>query len=415
MRAAALRVLGVALLATLACAREARTDGLVAIKAGRVITMSGAPIDGAVVLIQDGKIKQIRPGSAVPEGATVIDAGDSVVMPGLVDANARFGTRGDPNEESDELTPTFHVAGALDRDSAALKRAVQLGVTTLRIAPGTADVIAGTGVIVKSAGAGLSSTIVRDGGDLQIGIQDEPAYGNDIPWYSRPDSFYFRQPTTRMGVVWLLREALFNTKTAIQAGRPLDARLAGIAAAMQGKTPIYVMLRTAVDIETTFTVADEFGLRKLVLVECTEGYKLAGDIARRGVPVILGPCYQYPRTWPEADQGWDVNWNNAGLLVKAGVKIAIASNDPDTPANLLTWAGLAVRAGLPADEALKAVTTSPAEIIGVADRVGSLGPGKDADLLVLSGDPLRPTTMVQKVIVNGRIAFDAPSGASAHG
>jgi len=415
MRAPAVRILGAALLVTLACACEARTDGLIAVKAGRVITMRGLPIDGATVLIQDGKIKQIGPGAAVPDKATVIDAGDSVVMPGLVDANARFGTRGDPNEESDELTPTFHVAGAIDRDSPALKRAVQLGVTTLRIAPGTADVIAGTGVIIKSAAAGLSGTVVRDGGELQIVMGDEPTYGNDIPWYRRPDSFYFRQPTTRMGIVWLLRKAFFDTKTALQAGTPLDARLAGIAAALQGKTPLYVMLRTAVDIETTFTIADEFGLGRLVLVECTEGYKLAATIARRRIPVILGPCYQYPRTWPEASQGWDVNWNNAGLLAKAGVKLAIASNDPDSPANLLTWAALAARAGLPADEALKAVTINPAEIIGVADRVGSLGPGKDADLLVLSGDPLRPTTMIQKVIVNGRIAFDALSGASADG
>ncbi|MFQ6130433.1 MAG: amidohydrolase family protein, partial [Armatimonadota bacterium] len=181
-----------------------------------------------------------------------------------------------------------------------------------------------------------------------------------------------------------------------------------IADAMRGKVPIHVTLRGAVDIETTFHIADEFGLRRLVLLECTEGYKLAEDVGRRGVPVVLGPLYHRVG-------GWDVNWNNAGLLAEAGVKVALASNDSAGPANLLTYATMAARHGLPAQEALRSVTVNPAQILGLADRVGTLAKGRDADLLILSGEPLSVTTSIETVIMKGRVVFDAQSGANADG
>ncbi|MGD8237596.1 MAG: amidohydrolase family protein, partial [Armatimonadota bacterium] len=137
------------------------------------------------------------------------------------------------------------------------------------------------------------------------------------------------------------------------------------------------------------------------------------EMARRRTPVILGPFYYYPSGYSQAREGWDVNWNNAGLLAEAGVKVALASNDAAGPANLLLWAALAARHGLPPEDALKAVTTNPAEILGVANRVGSLRKGRDADLLVVSGDPLAATTRIEKVLINGRVVFEAESGADA--
>jgi imidazolonepropionase-like amidohydrolase len=267
---------------------------------------------------------------------------------------------------------------------------------------------------IKAAGGRLDEMVVRDVDDLKVVMGNDSTYGNQIPW-ERPTSFYYRQPTTRMGVVWLLRQALFNVRQAVKLGTALSPTQRAIADALQGKMPVEVALRSAVDIETTFTVADEFGLRNLVFSECTEGYKMAAEIARRKVPAILGPFYYYPNDWPQYSEGWDVSWNNAGLLSKAGVRIALASNDPNGPADLRLSAMLAARHGLPPEEALRAVTAGPAEMLGIADRVGSLAKGKDADLVILSGDPLKPTTLVEKVIVSGRVVFDAESGASADG
>lgn len=387
----------------------------IAVVGGQVITMAGAPVDGGTVLIEDGKIRAVGREVKIPPAATVIDASGSVVMPGLVDANARYGVRGDPNEESSEITPAFSVLEAIDRDSREFRWAVQLGVTTVHIAPGNANVITGRGAVVKSAGRSIGGVVVGETNELKVMMGNDSTSGNRIPWGRRPDSFYYRQPTTRMGVVWLLRKALAEVQSALEEGEQLDEGQQVIAAGLKGRTPVSVSLRSAVDIETTFTIADEFGLKNLVFLECTEGYKAAKEIARRKVPVVLGPFYQFPRNWPEASEGWDVSWNNAGLLAEAGVKVALASNDPGGPTDLLLWAALAVRNGMAAEEALKAVTVNPATILGVADRVGSLAKGKDADLLILSGDPLDVKTRIEKVIVGGEIAFDAGSGADADG
>ena len=406
-----------AAIAVVLCAVACPADDgpLVAVKAGRILTMDGAPVEGGTILIEDGKVRRVARGFDVPEDAIVIDATASVVMPGLVDANALFGLRGDSNEQSDEITPAFRVAGAVDRADRPLKRAVQLGTTTIRISPGNNNVVAGAGAVEKTAGERLGDVLVSDGGDVKVVMGNDSTGGNEVPWSQRPDSFYYRQPTTRMGVVWLLRKCLFDAQTAVGEGAELSESDTVLAAALAGDLPVTVAVRSAVDIETTFHIADEFGLRRLVLTECAEGYKMAAEIARRKVPVILGPSYAYPRSWPERSEGWDVNWNNAGLLAEAGVLIAIASNEPGRPVDLLARAAMAVRHGLSEDDALRAVTVNPAEILGVQDRVGSLAKGADADLLILSGDPLDVTTRIEKVIIEGRVVFDAGSGVDVDG
>lgn len=415
MRGTTARVLMTGLLLALVCIPAALGDGALLVKAGRIITMAGAPIEGGAILVEDGKIKRIGTDIKPPEGATVIEVPNGVVMPGLVDANARFGLRGDANEQSDEITPQFSIAQAFDRDSPEVERAAQLGTTTLRIVPGNSNVMAGAGVVVKTAGETFAERFVGAGDGINIVMGNDAAGGNRSPRSGTPSSFYYRQPTTRMGVVWALRQNLFNTQAALDAKEELTEAQAVIASALQGKTSVHVALRDSVDIETTFQIADEFGLKDLVLLQCTEGHKMAAEIAKRNVPVVLGPYYYYARTWSEHSEGGALSPNNAGILAAAGVTVALASNDPGGPANLLTVAAMAVRNGLDPEDALKAVTINPARIVGVADRVGSIEKGKDADLLILSGDPLSVTTRIEKVIINGRIAFDVESGANADG
>jgi len=231
--------------------------------------------------------------------------------------------------------------------------------------------------------------------------------GNRIPWRERPDSFYYRRPTTRMAVAWMLRKSFFDAQqyAAVSHERE-DPEMEVLAAALRGSVPIRITVRRAIDIRTAFRIADEYGLR-IIVDECTEGYKVAELIAEKQAPVVIGPFYFYPRNYSQYSEGREFNWNNAGILADAGVKVALASGAEAEAVDLLSAAVFAVRHGMSREQALKAITLTPAEILGVADRVGSLKEGNDADILVLSGDPLASTTRLERVILNGRTVYRA--------
>lgn len=385
----------------------------VAIKAGEILTVSGPPIKAGIILIQGGKIADIGMDIAVPQDASIIDASDAVVMPGLVDAGAVAPVRGDLNEQSNEITPAIRISSAIDPKSKVLKRIVQTGCTTLYIAPGGASLIAGLGAVIKPVGKTAAEMIVKEDAALKIVMGSDSTQGNRIPWFEPPTNFYYRRPTTTMAVAWMLRKSLFDAKGYIASHEKEDPNMEVLAAALSGKIPIRVAVRRAVDIRTALRIANEYGLG-IILDECTEGYKVAEEIAKKNVPVVLGPFYYYPRSYSQYDEGREVNWNNAGILAKAGVKLAIASNAQagprfagiyDESIDLLTSATFAVRCGMSPTEALKSVTLTPAEILGVADRVGSLEKGKDADILILSGNPLAATSRIKRVILNGQTVF----------
>jgi len=377
-----------------------------AIKAGKILTISGDPIADGVILIKNGKIADIGTEIEIPEDASVMDAGQNVVMPGLVDARAVPPVRGDLNEQSSEMTPALRISSALDPQSKALKRLVQTGVTTLLISPGPRNVIGGLGVVVKPTGKIPQEMVVKDDAALTIVMDLDSAYGNLVPWYRSPNNFYYRRPTTRMAIIWMLRKSFFDARQYATSKQEQDAALGILSSALEDEIPIHVNVRRAINIRTILKIADQYGLQ-LILDECTEGYKVADKLARKNVPVVLGPFYYYPRSSGQMREGRKVNWNNAGLLASAGVKVALASGERPESIDLLTAATFAVRHGMQRDEALKAVTITPAEILRVADKVGSLEKGKDADILILSGDPLNVTTRIEKVILNGKTVYTA--------
>jgi len=375
-----------------------------AVKAGRILTISGEPITDGVILIEDGKIVEIGTGIEIPEDAVVIDAGKSVVMPGLVDASAAAPVRGDLNEQSSEITPTFRISDALDPQSKALKRVVQTGVTTLFVSPGRQNVIGGLGVVVKPAGKIPQQMIVKDEAALRIVMDLDSTQGNRIPRREPAINFYYRRPGTRMAIIWMLRKSFFDAQQQADSEQTEDPNMAILSATLKDEIPIHVNARRAIVIRAALKVADEYGL-KLILQEFTEGYKVAGQLAEGKIPVVLGPFYYYPGNMGQYREGRKVNWNNAGILAEAGVKVALSSGGQSGAIDILTAATFAVRHGMDRDEALKAITITPAEILGVADRVGSLEKGKDADIVVLSGDPLNVTTCIEKVILNGKTVY----------
>lgn len=379
-------------------------DQVVAIRAGKIFPISSEPITDGIILIQDGKITAIGPEVSVPENALIIDATASVAMPGLVDARSVRSVRGDVNEQSSEITPEFRISLAIDPKSKELKHCLQVGTTTLYVPPGERNLIAGYGAVIKPVGKTASDMVVKDEAALHLTMGSASTRGNRTPWYNRPDSFYYRRPTTRMAVAWMLRKSFFDAKRAAEPSGKEDPASDVLTAAVQGEVPIRVTVRRAIDIRTAFRIADEYGLR-IILDECTEGYKVTELIAEKQSPVVLGPFYCYPRRSAQFGEGREVNWNNAGILAQAGIKVALASGTESPASSLLSTAVFAVRNGMPPDIALRAVTITAAEILGISDRVGSLEVGKDADILILSGEPLAATSCIERVMVEGQTVF----------
>jgi hypothetical protein len=235
--------------------------------------------------------------------------------------------------------------------------------------------------VVKTAGA-KKDRVVKPDVALAIAMGTDPTSRNSAR--GRPDSIFMRQPTNRMGVVWMLRATLQDAKT------KTDAEL---RPALDANVPFFATARVAADVEAVVRLSSEFGF-KPVIVGGEEAHEVAPLLAKSKTPVVLRSIGTTTGIGPEQT---DVFWNQAGVLHKAGVEIAIAGDHP------LDMARFAVRYGLPIAQALKAITETPAKLLGVESRVGTLENGKDADFVVLSGEPFEFTTQVVRTAVNGKL------------
>ena len=359
----------------------ARADQLL-LKAAKAITLDGPPLEPAAVLIEDGKIKRVANSIDVADDVKVVDLGTAVLVPGFVNPYSQLGITGGSSEFTREITPEFDVKSAIDWEARSFHEALAEGVTVAGISPGTDNVIAGTSFVVKTAGDELNKRVVNDDYGLMITMASDPKNRNRSR--VRPDSIYIRQPTNRMGVVWLLRSQLDRTRR--------DSKNGGVLAeALDGQRPIFCVSRTQYDVESALRLADEFQFSP-VIVGGEDTYRLAGLLAKRNIPVILGPL---STTTSAGIEGTEAAWNRAGVLHKAGVVVAFSGPQ------LLEQARFAVRFGLPPEAALRAITVTPARLLGIENRVGSLAVGRDADVVVLNGDPFEFTTSIQAVVVDG--------------
>ena len=377
------------------------------IKNGYVKTMAGVELDNGCVLIGDnGKIVSVAEKIDAPE-ATVIDAGGRLVTPGCVDAHCHIGLDNeavgwegkDYNEMIDPITPHLRAIDSIYPLDESFQNALQGGVTTACTGPGSANVVGGTFVAIKLAGKRVDNMIVKDPIAMKCAFGENPkrCYGQ----------MGKRAPMTRMGVAALIRELLFKTRRYMEdkaAGKnpPFDMKLESMIPVMEGKIPLKAHAHRADDILTTIRIAKEFGVG-LTLDHCTDGARIADELAAEGYPAFIGPSLG-SKTKIELE---NKSFTTPGILHKAGVKISIITDAPVIPLqNLPMCAGLAAQAGLPMEEAWKAITINPAESIGIADRVGSLEPGKDGDLVIWTSDPL--TTIgghAYVTIVDGKIVY----------
>jgi imidazolonepropionase-like amidohydrolase len=371
-----------AFLALLLLAVPASAEDLL-IRAGKVYTMTGAPLSPGAVRVSNGKIVEIGPKLEAPSGATVLDLGAGVLMPGLVDAYSSVGIAGNVAEMTREITPGYRVLTAVDWRSRAFREALADGTTCLGLAPGSDNVVAGLSCAVKTAGA---QRVIQPETGLLITMASDPASGNTAR--SRPDSIYVRQPTNRMGVVWMLRS------TFDKATHPDAPELAVVQEALAGKRRIYAVSRVDNDLLSLLRIAREFKFAPTV-IGGQEAYKVRDELVAAKVSVILGPLTT--NTSGAGPENTEMVWNQPGLLRQAGVTFALSGG------HLLDQARFAVRYGLPADAALEAITRTPARLLGVEGRVGTIEAGRDADLVALNGDPLELTTSIQWVLVDGKI------------
>ena len=360
------------------------------IKNGHIKTMTGPDLENGCVLIGDeGKILAVAEYLDAPAGTEVIDAQGALVTPGCVDAHCHVGLDNeatgwegkDYNEMADPLTPHLRAIDSINPMDEAFDLAVRAGVTTACTGPGSANVVGGTFVAIKTHGRRVDDMIVKDPIAMKCAFGENPkrVYGQGGK----------KSPMTRMGTAALLRELLFKTRRYMEdkengKNPGFDMKLEAMIPVLKGELPLKAHAHRADDIFTAIRIAKEFGVG-ITLDHCTDGALIAEELACEGFPAFVGPSLG-SKTKIELK---NKSFTTPAALHAAGVPICIITDAPVIPLQYLPMcAGLAVSAGLDVEEAWRAITINPARHIGIADRVGSLEPGKDGDVVIWTADPL---------------------------
>ena len=364
--------------------------------------------DSGVILIEGDKIKAV--GSAkevkIPKNAEIIDAKGRLVLPGFVDAHSHLGMweecigfeGSDGNEATDPITPHLRAIDAIYPLDEGFANARAGGVTSVVTGPGSANVIGGQFAAIKTAGHAVDDMIIK------TPIAMKCAFGEN------PKRVYNSRnvtPTTRMAVAALLRDTLNRTKDYAARKKaakkdpmkqpPYDSKLEAMIPVVEGKLPLKIHAHRCDDILTAIRIVKEFNL-KATLDHCTDGSLIAKEVKDSGFSAIIGPSFGVKTKLELKNK----SFKTAADLYNAGVKIAIMTDCPVHEQGALPlFAGMAVKAGLPREEALKAITINAAEISGIDHRVGSIEPGKDADIVIWAKDPLTVEAKTWKVIISG--------------
>ena len=374
-----------------------RAQGVVAVRGATVHTAAGAPIAGATILVRDGKIAAVGRDVAIPAGATIIDATGKVITPGMIDEHSHIGARPtDLNDRPMIIGPQHRILDALDLGDPDWKDAVSGGVTTVITGPGSGENVSGQAIVIKTFGDALSRRLVSDKGGMKFAMGPK-----------RSDAY----PSTAMGVAANLRQYLIKTQEYMAAAKKWEdggksgtppARDLGyeaMAEVLAKRLRVRAHVHAATDVMTLLRLQAEFGFDH-TLHHSTEAYKVAPEIAKRGVSAVVLPLGPRIGVTDDAMAGPATLW-------KAGVKIALHTDHPVINQKWLRLcAALAMRYGLPEDEALKAITINTAQIARVADRVGSLEVGKDADFVIFNGAWYEPSTRVDMVFGDGQVVYD---------
>ena len=383
---------------------------MILIQNGYIKTMVGDDIPcGCVLIGDDGKIADVGKEIAVPVGTEVIDAKGRLVTPGCVEAHCHIGLDNegmgweghDYNESTDPITPHMRAIDSINPMDEAFGLALRNGVTCACTGPGSANVVGGTFTAIKLHGKRVDDMIVKEAVAMKCAFGENPkrVYGQGAK----------KSPTTRMATAALLRELLFKTRRYLadkEEGKnpPFDMKLEAMIPVIKKELPLKAHAHRADDIFTAIRIAREFDVR-LTLDHCTDGSLIAEDLAKEGYPAFVGPTLGGKSKIELANK----SFTTPNELYRAGVNISIITDAPVIPLQYLPMcAGLAVNAGLPEEEAWRAITISSAQSIGIGERVGSLEKGKDGDVVIWTDDPMHVLGAAAYVtVVNGKIVYRA--------
>ena len=369
------------------------------------------------ILIENKRIKAVgkKLDEAQNDDGLVIDAKGTWVMPGLIEAHCHIGISeektglvgDDCNEKTKPITPYLKAIDAINPMDAAFHSAIRAGITSVMVGPGSSNVVGGQFVFLKTDGRRVDDMVVLEPAAMKVAFGENPKSnygGNNM------------MPSTRMALAAMLREELTlarqyanKKKAAEQAGEQAgeqydeDYRLECWLPVLEKRIPLKAHVHRADDILTAIRIAKHFDL-EMTLDHCTEGHFIAKEIRESGFAAIVGPCLA-SRNKVEIQY---MDFKTAGLLHKAGITVAITT---DHPVSLIQYlplcAGLAAKEGLGIEEGLRAITINAARICNVSERVGSIEPGKDADIAIFDGNPMQTLTRCLCTIIDGHIVYRA--------
>lgn len=390
---------------------------MLAIVNGTVLPVVGKKFTNGVILIEGKKIKALGPKVKIPKGSKIIQAKRRFILPGLVEAHSHLGVSEvgirvegyDYNEISDAVNPHLRAIDGLNPREKGFEYARGGGVTTAAVAPGSANPLGGIVTVIKTIGSVVDEMLVKETAGVKAAFGENPKFvGRDLK----------RAPWTRMSTAAFLRTALIKTQNYLKnrawaekkKERPLDRDLLveSLVPVLQRQIPLRVHAHRADDIVTAVRIAREFKIQ-IIFEHGTEAYTIIDWFKKQNIPIVAGPALGTP-TKIETQA---LSFKALKAYQDAGILYAITTDHPFNGIQyLLLCAIMGVKEGLSEQDALRAVTINPARILGLDRRLGSLEPGKDADLIIMSGDPFDARSRVEKTIINGEIVFDLEKDGS---
>lgn len=373
-----------------------------------VVPIEGEPFHG-MVRVRGGRIVALGSKITIPSGSAVIDAAGKWLLPGFIDAHTHVGLHeeaegwagSDTNELTDPVTAEVRALDAINPADLAFADALSGGITTINVNPGSGNPIGGLTVAIHTHGRTVDEMVLRSPSGLKSALGENPkrVYGEQK-----------KTPSTRLGTAAVIRQAFVEARNYLNAqelaepgkqppARNLTSEALGLVLA--GSIPWRQHCHRADDIATAIRIADEFGYR-LVIDHGTEAHLIADVLVRKGIPVLIGPLF----TSRSKVELRNRSMANPGRLAAAGVEISIITDHPVVPIHFLVHqATLSVKEGLARDTALRAITINPARVLGLDSRLGSLAVGKDADLVLWSGDPLDVMQRALQVYIGGHEVY----------
>jgi imidazolonepropionase-like amidohydrolase len=390
---------------------QARAESY-AIRNARIVTVTGPVIENGTVVISGGKITAVGSNASVPSGAKVIDGTGLSVYPGLIDSGTQIGlteissVAGSVDTgEIGENNANIHVDVAIHPDSSHIAVTRVNGITTALTAP-RGGTIAGQSALINLDGWVPRDMVLKSPVAMHIIWPGGLGQGFEFGAPQQRNFTELRREQDRRieEIKKIFQDAKAYADAKDARGKdpnlprmPVDLKLEALVPVVRGQIPIIVSANVERDIRKAIQLADELKV-KMILSGGIEAWRVADQLKAKNIPVIVGPIYRMPN---REDDAYDAAFANPGLLSKAGVKIAFETQSSAESRDLPYHAGIASAFGLPKEEALKAVTIYPAEIFGVADKIGSIETGKIANVLVTDGDPLEIRTQIKYLFING--------------